>query len=48
LQGPALRQRIADDGGTPVGNAPAEFAAFVKADVPRWAALVKRSGATPN
>ena len=43
-----MRRRIEADGGTPVGNAPAEFAAFVKADVPRWAVLVKRAGATPD
>jgi tripartite-type tricarboxylate transporter receptor subunit TctC len=44
----AMRKRIEADGGTPVGNAPEEFAAFVRADVPRWAALVKYSGATPE
>ena len=42
----AMRQRVEADGGTVVGNDPAEFAAFVKADVPRWAKLVKYSGAT--
>jgi hypothetical protein len=31
-----------------VGNAPEEFAAFVRTDVPRWAKLVKYSGATPD
>ena len=36
------------DGALPVGNAPDEFAAFVKADVPRWARLVKYSGAAPE
>lgn len=44
----AMRQRIERDGGTPVGNAPDAFAAFVKADVPRWARLVRYSGATPD
>jgi len=42
----AMRQRVEADGGTVVGNDPREFAAFVKADVPRWAKLVKYSGAT--
>jgi tripartite-type tricarboxylate transporter receptor subunit TctC len=42
----AMRQRVEADGGTVVGNDPAEFAAFVKADVPRWAKLVRYSGAT--
>ncbi len=43
-----MRRRIESDGGTPVGNAPGEFAAFVKADVPRWARLVRYSGAAPD
>ena len=44
----AMRKRLEADGGTPVGNAPDEFARFVAADVPRWAKLVKYSGATPE
>jgi tripartite-type tricarboxylate transporter receptor subunit TctC len=43
-----LRKRLEADAGVPVGNAPDEFAAFVKADVPRWAALVRYSGAKPD
>lgn len=41
----AMQRRVEADGGSVVGNSPAEFAAFVKADVPRWARLVKYSGA---
>lgn len=44
----AFRKRLEMDGAEPVGNAPEEFAAFVKADVPRWAQLVKYSGAKPD
>jgi tripartite-type tricarboxylate transporter receptor subunit TctC len=44
----AMRKRLEADAGTPVGNSPEEFAAFVRADVPRWAKLVKYSGATPD
>ena len=44
----SMRRRIENDGGTPVGNAPADFAAFVKTDVPRWAKLVRYSGAAPE
>lgn len=44
----ALRKRLEADAGVPVGNAPDEFAAFVKADVPRWAKLVRYSGAQPD
>jgi tripartite-type tricarboxylate transporter receptor subunit TctC len=48
VRGEALRKRLEADAGVPVGNAPEEFAAFVKADVPRWAKLVRYSGATPD
>jgi len=44
----AMRKRLEADGGTPVGNTPEEFAAFVRADVPRWAQLVRYSGAKPE
>jgi tripartite-type tricarboxylate transporter receptor subunit TctC len=43
-----MRKRLEADGATPVGNAPEEFARFVKADVPRWAQLVRYSGAKPE
>jgi tripartite-type tricarboxylate transporter receptor subunit TctC len=43
-----MRRRLEADAGTPVANSPQEFAAFVKADVPRWAKLVRYAGATPD
>ena len=48
VRGETMRRRLEADAGSPVGNAPEEFAAFVRADVPRWARLVKYSGATPE
>jgi tripartite-type tricarboxylate transporter receptor subunit TctC len=48
IKGETMRRRIESDGGTPVGNTPAEFGAFVKGDVQRWAQLVRYSGATPE
>jgi tripartite-type tricarboxylate transporter receptor subunit TctC len=44
----AMKKRLEADGAAPVGNAPEEFAAFVRADVPRWAKLVQHSGAKPE
>jgi tripartite-type tricarboxylate transporter receptor subunit TctC len=32
-------------GQTPVGNTPEEFAANVRADLPKWGALIRDSGA---
>lgn len=48
VQSDAMRKRIEADGGSPVGSPPDEFARFVKADVGRWAQLVKYSGAKPE
>lgn len=42
---PDVRGRIQELGGEPVGNTPAEFDAFQKADMARWAQVVKNSGA---
>jgi tripartite-type tricarboxylate transporter receptor subunit TctC len=43
-----MRERLQNEGATPVGDPPAEFAAFVRQDIERWAPIVKASGATPN
>lgn len=48
IRGEGLKKKLEGDAASPVGNTPAEFAAFVKADVPRWASLVRYSGATPD
>ena len=42
---PDVRERIVQLGGEPVGNSPAEFDAFQKAEMARWAGVVKESGA---
>jgi len=46
LEAPAVRKRLEADGAQPLGTTPESFAAFVKQDVKRWAAVVKYSGAT--
>lgn len=48
LQSPEVRQRMAEIGLTPVGNKPEEFDAYIRAEIPRWAAVVKASGATAD
>jgi tripartite-type tricarboxylate transporter receptor subunit TctC len=45
---PQVHQRLEAEGAIPVGNAPQEFARFVQAEIPRWARIVKLSGATPE
>ncbi|MCK9909122.1 tripartite tricarboxylate transporter substrate binding protein [Microbacteriaceae bacterium K1510] len=48
LADPTLRERLQNEGAMPVGDSSAEFTAFVKEDIERWAPIVKASGATPN
>jgi tripartite-type tricarboxylate transporter receptor subunit TctC len=44
LAAPEVRERLVGMGATPVGNTPAEFAAFVKAESARWGEVVRRAG----
>jgi len=48
LADPAMRERLKNEGATPVGDTPAAFAAFVREDIVRLAPIVKASGAKPN
>ena len=45
IREPQLRARIAAAGFEPVGGSPAEFSAYVKSEVARWARIVKATGA---
>jgi tripartite-type tricarboxylate transporter receptor subunit TctC len=42
---PDVREKLVGLGAEPVGNTPDEFAALVKGEVVKWAAVVKQSGA---
>jgi tripartite-type tricarboxylate transporter receptor subunit TctC len=42
---PDVREKMVAQGQTPVGNTPEEFTANVRADLPKWDALIKASGA---
>lgn len=48
LKQPQFVDRLKKEGATAVGDTPDHFAAFVRADVQRWAPIVKQSGATPE
>jgi len=45
LKLPDIRERFLADGSVPVGNTPEEFTAYIRAEVVKWAGVVKRSGA---
>jgi tripartite-type tricarboxylate transporter receptor subunit TctC len=43
---PEIRERMAEQGAEPAPTTPEAFAAFQKAEVVKWAKVVKESGAT--
>jgi tripartite-type tricarboxylate transporter receptor subunit TctC len=43
---PEIRERLTGLGAEPVATSPAEFAGFVREEIPRWQELVRLSGAT--
>lgn len=46
MKGPEFQQVLAETGSDYVGDTPANFATFVKAETEKWARIVKISGAT--
>lgn len=48
LQSAEVKQRMADIGLAPVGTTPEAFDAFIRAEIPKWAQVVKASGATAD
>jgi tripartite-type tricarboxylate transporter receptor subunit TctC len=42
---PAVKERLLSQGAIPSGNTPAEFAALIDAEIKKWEAVVKASGA---
>jgi tripartite-type tricarboxylate transporter receptor subunit TctC len=48
LRSPELMQRMSSEGLYPVGNTPAEFGAFVRAEMSKWARVVKAANIKPQ
>ena len=43
-----VRERLREQGAEVVGNTPAELAAYVAAEIPKWAALARQAGVKPE
>jgi tripartite-type tricarboxylate transporter receptor subunit TctC len=46
LNDPQVRKALTDLGVDVAGNSPVEFGAYIRAEIPKWAAIVKASGAS--
>ena len=45
---PDVRARLSDEGAEVIGNSSAELAAYVTAEIPKWAALARQAGVKPE
>lgn len=45
INSPEVAERITAAGGTAVTSTPDEFAGFIRSEIPRWAKVIKQSGA---
>ena len=41
---PAMRDRAAQEGATPVGNKPAEFERFLRSELAKWTPIIQKTG----
>ena len=44
LHTPELRERLAADGGEPVGSPPAEFTSHLKGEIAKWSKVIAEAG----
>ena len=44
LKSPEMKSRLAVQGATPIGNTPAEFETFIKAEMAKWERVIKSAG----
>ena len=46
LKTPELRERLSALGAEPVGNSPEQFLAYIRSEIPKYAKVIRESGAT--
>ncbi|MGZ5164303.1 MAG: Bug family tripartite tricarboxylate transporter substrate binding protein [Burkholderiales bacterium] len=44
ISSPIMRDRLMQEGATPVGNSPAEFDRFVHAEIAKWTRIIQQTG----
>jgi tripartite-type tricarboxylate transporter receptor subunit TctC len=45
---PDVRARLSEEGAEVIGNSSAELAAYVAAEIPKWATLARQAGVKPE
>ena len=48
VRSPEFNKQLAIEGAIPIGNTPGEFAAVIRADIEKWAKVVKEAGIRPE
>ncbi len=48
VQSAEVRERLLQIGNEPIGSAPAQFGAFIKAEIAKWAKIAKEAGINPD
>jgi tripartite-type tricarboxylate transporter receptor subunit TctC len=43
-----VREKLAAQGATLIGNTPEEFAAYLRSEIDKWGKVVKAAGIKPN
>ena len=39
-----MRERLGAQGFEPIGNSPAEFAAYIKSEIAKWGRVIREAG----